>query len=311
MKSYSLFLLCTPLFCFSNNIASPSSSHSQTGSDSGASPLKRCSVDYSGAAPNDSLTIKTDQLAKIKAICYGSDRTSLNLLFEPDYFSKNLHRMIDLSWHQFRNQTNGANLGFIIRSKEEPMIGGNIYYDYRQGYVGNYHQIGLGFECLGKKVDFRVNGYFPIGTKQHQEYYQFDSYIGSYFAIQRGTESVDFCSDFELGFLVKKTEKFTFHVAIGGYALGSVVQSGILGAKLRVTPSYKDYCSIDLNLSYDSIFGFVPEIIAKVSVPLYQISSKSNPKEKLNERAKQVYQPVRRFPVPIIQPQDHWQTNKF
>jgi hypothetical protein len=61
----------------------------------------------------------------------------------------------------------GANLGGGARlysSQLDRVFGGYAYYDFRDRELAEYHQIGFGFETLGRVVDGRVNVNLPTNT---------------------------------------------------------------------------------------------------------------------------------------------------
>ena len=64
----------------------------------------------------------------------------------------------------------GANVGTGWRwwmQDIDRVVGLSAWYDFDSGHSANYSQIGLSFESLGRYVDYRVNGYIPIGTRAH------------------------------------------------------------------------------------------------------------------------------------------------
>ena len=62
----------------------------------------------------------------------------------------------------------GANVGAGWRwwmQDIDRVVGLSAWYDFDGGHSANYNQIGLSFESLGRYVDYRVNGYIPIGAR--------------------------------------------------------------------------------------------------------------------------------------------------
>ncbi|MBC8113213.1 MAG: right-handed parallel beta-helix repeat-containing protein, partial [Candidatus Saccharimonas sp.] len=64
----------------------------------------------------------------------------------------------------------GANAGAGWRwwmEDVDRIVGLSAWYDFDSGHRSSYSQIGLSFESLGRFVDYRVNGYIPIGTQSY------------------------------------------------------------------------------------------------------------------------------------------------
>lgn len=62
----------------------------------------------------------------------------------------------------------GANAGLGWRhwiDDLDRIVGVSAWYDFDNGHQRGYHQIGLSFESLGRYLDYRVNGYIPVGTR--------------------------------------------------------------------------------------------------------------------------------------------------
>jgi hypothetical protein len=60
----------------------------------------------------------------------------------------------------------GTNIGLVNRRYVEGMdriFGFNSFYTYRKEDGSPFNQIGLGIETLGPRVDWRMNGYLPVG----------------------------------------------------------------------------------------------------------------------------------------------------
>ncbi len=60
----------------------------------------------------------------------------------------------------------GGNLGLVNRKYMESMdriFGFNTFYTIREEDGNNFNQLGFGIETLGPRVDWRMNGYLPVG----------------------------------------------------------------------------------------------------------------------------------------------------
>lgn len=62
----------------------------------------------------------------------------------------------------------GTNLGLLTRQYRDDwdrIFGINSFYTHRQQDGQPYHQMGIGVETLGDRLDWRMNAYFPFGTE--------------------------------------------------------------------------------------------------------------------------------------------------
>lgn len=60
----------------------------------------------------------------------------------------------------------GGNLGLVNRKYVESMdriFGGNMFYTARREDGYTFNQLGFGIETLGPRIDWRMNGYLPVG----------------------------------------------------------------------------------------------------------------------------------------------------
>lgn len=244
---------------------------------------------------------------------YMTDYSTAALLFAPDYSVGHTLPMVDLRIHRFDNNTYATNLGIVGRYIPESfceLLGFNIYYDWRQGWLGQFHQISTGVEVLGKKWDFRANMYFPISARVHQKKCVFDHYTGGFFAIERKYEAVSYGYNAEVGYLAANTKKgFLFYVAAGPYYMSKRrCHDAVRGVRARIRPQYKDYFAVDLSGSYDPIFHAVFQAEIIVSIPLYQIGPNRN-RVPCGITDRQVYQRVERFEVMPLGRCKCWHTN--
>ena len=158
-------------------------------------------------------------------IPFATNFTTLDLFIAPDYRPGHLLPFLDLQGHRFDNNTYAANGGVGARfipsghSGLCEMLGFNAYYDYRQGNIGYYQQIGAGVEVLGRRWDFRGNVYVPFGNKRHMHACVFNNYVGNYYAIRRDIESVSYSFNGEIGYLAVNGKNFSFYLAVGPYFL--------------------------------------------------------------------------------------------
>ena len=236
-----------------------------------------------------------------QGIGFGTDYSTVDVLFASIYRPGRFVPMIDLRGHRFDDNTYAANVGLIVRYIPEPntfcqMLGFNMYYDYRQGVKGHYNQLGLGIEALGKRVDFRGNAYLPISKMKHVTNCTFDQYIGDYYIHYRSEESVAYGFNAEVGYLIVRSDRFLLYSAAGPYYLSKKNNMNTQGWEFRLRPQYKDYLAVDLELSYDPLFNWIFQGRFILSLPLYQIACKKN-EAPCGLTNRQIYQPIERFEI--------------
>jgi len=236
-----------------------------------------------------------------EGIGYPKGYATFEALFAPS--PRRFMPMIDIRAHHLYNDTYAVNAGLIGRyvSKSFCRIYGlNVYWDYRQGKVGNYQQLGVGFETLGKRFDFRFNG--NIGIQKHMLKCKFE-FSGDRFSIFRKKEFSFEGFNSEIGSSLVNSKTFLLYAAAGPYYLSRDDQRA-WGGKARLRPQYKDFLALELSTSYDHIFHaiFQGEII--LSLPLYPSSKRK--KCLLN---REIYQPVHRFEIIPLKKRCGWETN--
>lgn len=243
-------------------------------------------------------------------INYGTNYSSLAILFAPDYRIGHTLPLVDLRAHRFDNNTYAASLGVIARYLPESfceLLGANIYYDYRQGSIGHFHQMGVGVEILSKRWDFRANAYIPFTTEFKCQCH-FDDYQGGFFIKERKTETVSYGYNAEVGYLAVRTHTFLLYLAAGPYYMtGRHCHEKTRGVKARIRPQYKDYLALDLSMTHDPVYETVYQAKVIISLPLYQITGQN--KNHCGVTDRQIYQPVERFEVMPVGKCQCWKTN--
>ena len=235
---------------------------------------------------------------------------SLGIEFAPEWSAGSILPMLDLRGHCFTNRTFASNVGFVgryvsLNSNAPQIIGFNLYWDWREGCWGNFNQVGVGFELLNSRWDFRANGYIPVGQRHKKHSWEW-TYPGYYYVKEHHYESSLFAANAEIGGALFDNDKFSLYVAAGPYFFSGRCNPSIWGGELRVQPQIKDYLAVNLRYNYDTVFRntFQAEFI--FSIPLYQMNKKRSWKE-LSDR--KIYQRVERFDVIPLCRRSCWQTN--
>lgn len=245
-------------------------------------------------------------------IYQGSSYTTFGVFLASDYTAGSFFPLIDLRANRFDNDSYAFNIGaggrYILANNFCEILGFNVYYDWRQGCLNEYNQLGLGLEILGRRWDFRANGYFPVGAKTYQLTctYQYD---GGYEITNQRHEITTYGFNAEVGWLAIASKNFLFYTAAGPYYLtrNSRCFEPIRGGRVRVRPQYKDYIALDASYAYDSNFNSVWELTFIIYLPLYQITNQNERPCRLTDR--QIYQPIERFEIMPLGNRSCWQTN--
>lgn len=164
---------------------------------------------------------------------------------------------LDARGHVFNTGKTAANVGLGWRHlyhKAKRSIGGNIYYDYRQGNRKGYSQCSFGIEYLNPRWLLRTNGYVVIGSHSKQYDLKFSHFQDHNFYLSRKHEYAFSGVDAELGYHFKQIEDIDFYFGVIPYYFKGKVGSPALGGKLRFVARLTEYCKIELADSYDSTF---------------------------------------------------------
>lgn len=245
-----------------------------------------------------------------RGIGYKQGYWSVDGLFGPDSVGGRFLPLLDVRVHRFDSGKFAANAGFIGRfvPKTKCVITGfNLYYDWREGCLKDHNQLGAGFELLGTQWDFRLNGYYPFGERNDIVKCSYE-YVGGYKATLERSERIFAGGNMEVGVMAVRLPNFFFYAAVGPYYLNSKVESA-WGGKVRIRPQWRDMVALDISVSQDHIFKTIFQMELMLSVPLYSIYPRKNPRHPcISDR--QTYQPVERFEIiPIKCHTGEWHTN--
>lgn len=199
---------------------------------------------------------------------YSTGYTSL------DYFlmgGNDVEFLLDLRGHIFNNGRGAGNGGLGFRCPvhdEKYLIGANAFYDVRQSKHLVAHQVGAGIEWLSQKVDFRANGYIPVGKTKTLDKKTFGSFSGSRAVIQRKLKAVLPSVDAEIGTPLPKP----FYFGIGAYYLFKQSESKVevgqaFGGKFRAEVDLGKYVTLGFAVTYDHIFKTRPQGYLSINIP--------------------------------------------
>lgn len=252
------------------------------------------------------------------SIGQGSNYTTFGMFLAPDYCVGSMYPLIDLRAHRFDDDTYAFDVGIGGRYIPAPdsccntfceILGFNVFYDWRQGFLNEYNQLGVGLEILGKRWDFRANGYFPVGAKRYKLVCTFDDYDGGFVIINEKHEITTYGFNAEVGWLMISSKNFLLYTAAGPYYLTrrSCFFEPLRGGRVRIRPQYRDYCALDVSFFHDSTFNSIWEITFFINLPLYQIAKQNERPCCLTDR--QIYQPIERFEIMSLGNRSCWTQN--
>lgn len=189
-------------------------------------------------------------------IGYNEGYTTLEAFFASDPSRWGVTPFLDARGHVFNNGKWATNVGLGMRSLlGSRAYGINAYYDYRHASQLHANQIGVGFETLGQFFDFRLNGYFPVGSKVSSAYgTTFGKFSGHHLLLSQKYQSAMKGADAEFGFHFGKSKSFDFYTAAGPYYFRGEKTRSTWGGKARIAGSYKEFLTLEISDSYDRTF---------------------------------------------------------
>ena len=193
-----------------------------------------------------------------KGLGYSDGYTTLEGFFVPlSTLNTRWVPFIDVRGHLFNNGKPAANGGLGLRYVDSRIWGGNVYYDFRKTSHHTYNQISFGLESLGRYLDYRVNGYFPLGShKGSLGSPNFDSFSGNSIYIARKQELALKGGNAEVGVHIAKVKGIDFYSALGPYYFGNDRQH-TFGGEFRLGMDVRSILRIEGNMSYDHLFGWI------------------------------------------------------
>lgn len=160
------------------------------------------------------------------------------------------------------NAEGGVNLGVAYRHYSAALnriFGLNAYWDYDAGHHNEYQQVGIGFESLGKWVDFRINGYIPYGDQSQilSDTILLNPQFGGNLILlqrQRLVESAFTGFDTEIGGPLPLLGKYGVSGYLGAYYWQSDEDEDTAGVRVRFNTQITEDWSIGVAVSDDRLF---------------------------------------------------------
>ena len=162
----------------------------------------------------------------------------------------------DFHYYRFVDGRKAASVGLGARMAECGcgMIGGNIYYDFLEGHLGDFNRVGFGFEWLHCSWALRINGYIPINKETHTEFCHF-SYLGGYEAFSKKKEYVMGGLDAQIEASLCSWKHTEIIGWIGPYYYHHKGFRDVFGAQAGLDFILSKYLSVQINASCDKVFG--------------------------------------------------------
>ncbi len=191
-----------------------------------------------------------------KGIGYDQGYTSFNGFFALKSI-KNWHPFFDIRTHFFNDWRVAANAGFGIRyqpNSVKAIFGVNGFFDYRNTKHTTFEQAGAGFEALGAKWFGRINGYFPIISKNYLYDVEFTGFNinNALFAVKRDLAFKGF--DISLGRNLIQKQYYSLSSTLAGYMFFADYNKAAKGGLLKLNADISRYFAVEVQTSYDSLF---------------------------------------------------------
>jgi hypothetical protein len=211
---------------------------------------------------------------------------------------------LDLRGHAFNDGKFAGNAGIGARSlltSINHLLGYYIYYDVRQDRRHlTPQQISPGIELIGKRMEYRINGYFPVGDRKSHKYdFQFDSFKGHRIILKDKQRYAMSGGDAEVGMHLTQMTSGDVYAGVGPYYFSSP-HAHSWGGKARLLGRFKEYFSLEFSYTYDHLFRSIFQGYAAITLPFgKKLSGKQcTPKNDL-VLSRAAFSPYR-FEIPVV-----------
>ena len=206
-----------------------------------------------------------------KGIGYHDGYTTIEAFGIYDGWSSHFMPFLDLRGHVFNNGKLAGNVGIGERtliSSWSHTFGSYLYYDVRRvGHGLTVNQLSPGLELVGRRMEYRINGYFPLGKDKTRKYhYQFDEFEGHNIILKSRQQRALRGGDAEVGVHVTQSTKYDLYAAAGPYYLHAP-HAHSWGGRTRLVGRYKEYVSLEVAYSYDNLFRSIVQGSVALTVP--------------------------------------------
>ncbi len=172
----------------------------------------------------------------------------------------------------------GASLGTGWRWWQEDIdriIGLSAWFDYDNGHRTSYSQFGVSLESLGRYVDYRINGYIPVGTRSTMLSSTVDPtdirFLGNNIVFGRTNVAEQTYTGFdaEVGGPLPVLGRYGVNGYLGGYHfMGNGVASGsFTGVSGRFMAQINEDLQFGVQVTDDHVFGTNTQFQIFVTLP--------------------------------------------
>lgn len=175
----------------------------------------------------------------------------------------------DLRGHYFNDGKYAANGGFGLRDISDSLkivFGVNVFYDWRQISHGHFQQVGAGIEILGRKWDFRVNGYVPIIKRRKTLIREIEPVANGEFISEKILYNF-IGGDVELSRILIKSDDLHVKATGGSYYLNGLYNKQVIGGFLRLSGFLSPYIAFMGQGSYDPHFKWIGQGQLSLVIP--------------------------------------------
>ncbi len=178
---------------------------------------------------------------------------------------------LDLRGHVFNDGKFAGNIGIGERTalfSISHFLGTYLYYDVRQDRHGlTVNQLSPGIELVGSRMEYRVNGYFPLGNTKSRKYgTSFDKFHDHNIILRRKQREALTGGDAEVGVHITQSTKYDLYAAAGTYYF-SASEASSWGGRARLLGRYKEYVTLEASYSYDHLFRSIVQGTVGVNLP--------------------------------------------
>src|SRR4051812_5900552 len=182
-----------------------------------------------------------------RGIGYKDGYTTLEAFGIYDGWGSGFMPFVDLRGHIFNNGYLAGNVGIGERTLFTSInhtLGSYLYYDVRRvGHGLTVNQLSPGIELVGERMEYRINGYFPLGKQKSPEYgFDFDKFKGNSIILKAKQSQAMLGFDAEVGAHIPQNITYDVYVAAGPYYFHSS-NAAAWGGRARVLGRYKEYVS--------------------------------------------------------------------
>lgn len=245
-----------------------------------------------------------------------STKRSYSTIGSTSFFGTNpdKHVFTDIRLHSLDNMKDHAvNFGGGIRfgeAKAKRIYGLNAFFDFRRQHHCSFNQLGLGFELIGRRWCFRINGYIPLNHRGClSSSCLCNNYIGDYFVLKEGFQESLGGIDFDIETILKKFDKGDIRLAITPYYFNRKrgCQQNVYGSQFRFSANYS-YLTFTILASHDSFFKGRCQAQLGLTIPFDFISNARVHYDGSYLRDK-LYRPVQRQELIILSKRQRWTWN--